>query len=122
MNDNPKRERPTSRYGRHKEGHVLLGAMVEPRKKAIAIVTAAALAGKGRTLTQTDVIWEGIMMIARSVGVVDERGEPTPKYKDAVLLALESVIADNRRNRGSRGGKRDADSIVHATKIAPRVR
>lgn len=96
-----------SRNGKHKDGHVLLGAMVEPQKKAIAIVTAAVLAGEGRTLTQTDIIWEGILRIALAVGVVDAEGKPTPQYADAVLLATESVINGNRNNRGTRGGKRD---------------
>lgn len=95
-----------SRNGKHKDGHVLLGAMVEPQKKAIAIVTAAVLAGEGKTLTQTEIIWEGILRIARSVGVVDEDGKPTAKYADAVLLATETVVNGNKSNRGTRGGKR----------------
>jgi len=95
-----------SRNGKHKDGHVLLGAMVEPQKKAIAIVTAAVLAGEGKTLSQTEIIWEGILRIAKGCGVVDENGKPTEKYADAVLLATESVISDNQKNRGTRGGKR----------------
>lgn len=95
-----------SRNGKHKEGNVLLGAMVEPQKKAIAIVTAAVLAGEGRTLTQTEIIWEGILRIAKSCGVVDENGKPTPRYADAVLLVTESVVNGNKSNRGTRGGKR----------------
>ena len=84
----------------------MLGAMVEPQKKAIAIVTAAVLAGEGRSLTQTEIIWEGILRIARSVCVVDENGKPTPQYKDAITLATETVVLGNRNNRGTRGGKR----------------
>lgn len=95
-----------SRNGKHKDGHVLLGAMVEPEKKAIAIVTAAVLAGEGKPLTQTDIIWEGILRIAQSVGVVDSDGNPTPQYKDAITLATETVVSGNKNNRGSRGGKR----------------
>ena len=95
-----------SRNGKHKEGHVLLGAMVEPQKKAIATVTAAVLAGEGKPLTQTDIIWEGIFRIAQSVGVVDHNGKPTPKYEDAIILATETVVCGNRNNRGTRGGKR----------------
>lgn len=96
----------SGRSGKHKDGNVLLGAMVEPQKKAIAIVTAAVLAGEGRSLTQTEIIWEGILRIARSVGVVDKNGKPTPQYKDAVILATETVVLGNRNNRGTRGGKR----------------
>ena len=97
-----------SRNGRHKDGHVLLGAMVEPEKKAIAIVTAAVLAGEGKPLTQTDIIWEGILRIAQSVGVVDGNGRPTPKYEDAIILATETVVSGNKSNRGTRGGKRSS--------------
>lgn len=97
-----------SRNGKHKEGHVLLGAMVEPEKKAIAIVTAAVLAGEGKPLTQTDIIWTGILRIAQSVGVVDGNGRPTPKYQDAITLATETVVCGNKSNRGTRGGKRGA--------------
>jgi len=97
-----------SRNGKHKEGNVLLGAMVEPRKKAIAIVTAAVMAREGQSFTQTEIIWEGIFRLAMSCGVIDSNGNPTPKYADAILLATESVINGNKRNRGTRGGKRGA--------------
>lgn len=97
-----------SRHGRHREGNVLLGAMVEPEKKAIAIVTAAVLAGEGRAISQTEIIWEGISRIAQSVGVLDATGRVTPKYADAVTLAKASVIEGNKSNRGTRGGRRDA--------------
>lgn len=96
------------RHGRHREGNVLLGSMVEPEKKAIAIVTAAALAGEGRAMTQTEIIWEGISRIAQSVGVIDTDGKVTPKYQDAVALAKASVIEGNKSNRATRGGRRGA--------------
>lgn len=96
-----------SRNGKHKEGNVLLGAMVDPRKKAIAIVTAAVLAKERRqSLTQTDIIWLGIKRLAQSVGVVDGQGDPTPQYQDAVAVATEFVINGNKSNRGTRGGAR----------------
>ena len=94
------------RHGRHRDGNVLLGAMVEPEKKAIAIVTAAALAGEGRAMSQTEIIWEGISRIAQSVGVIDGAGRVTPKYQDAVALAKATVIEGNKSNRGTRGGRR----------------
>lgn len=94
------------RHGRHKEGNVLLGAVVEPHKKAIAIVTAAAMAGQGKPISQSDLIWEGIARLAMSVGVLDANGRVTPEYKDAVQLAIETVTATNTQNRGSRGGRR----------------
>lgn len=97
-----------SRNGKHKEGNVLLGAMVEPEKKAIAIVTAAVLAKEGKPMTQTDVIWDGVCSIAHHAGVVDANGRPTPQYKDAVMLATASVVFTNKSNRGTRGGKRKA--------------
>lgn len=98
----------TSRNGKHKEGNVLLGAMVEPKKKAVAIVTAAVLAGKGEPMTQTQIIWEGISRIAQSVGVLDANERPTPQYADAIQLATEVVVSKNRKDRGSRGGVRSA--------------
>jgi hypothetical protein len=101
-------EMKKSRVGRHKEGNVLLGAMVEPRKKAIAIVTAAVVAGTGKPLTQTEIIWEGISRLAKSYGIIDENGKVTPQFADAVTLATESVVMCNRSNLGSRGGKRGA--------------
>lgn len=97
-----------TRSGKHREGNVLLGAMVEPQKKAIAIVTAAVVAGKGKPLTQTEIIWEGVSRIAQAYGVIDEHGRVTPMYVDAVTLATESVVQVNRSNRGTRGGKRGA--------------
>ena len=98
----------STRHGKHKDGNVLLGAMVEPRKKAIAIVTASVIAGKGEKLSQTEIIWEGIARLAQSVGVIDERGEVMPQYVDAVTLATASVVSGNKGNRGTRGGKRGA--------------
>lgn len=97
-----------SRNGKHKEGHVLLGAMVEPEKKAIAIVTAAVMAREGKSLTQTEIIWEGILRLAQSFGVVDSRGKPTVRYRDTIILMTETVANGNRANRGTRGGKRGA--------------
>lgn len=96
------------RHGRHRDGNVLLGSMVEPQKKAIAIVTAAALAGEGRAMSQTDIIWEGISRLAQSVGVIDGDGNVTPQYQDAVELAKASVIEGNKRNRAARGGRRES--------------
>lgn len=96
------------RHGRHKDGNVLLGAMVEPEKKAIAIVTAALLAGAGKPMTQTEIIWEGISRLAQSVGVIDNSGNVTPQYADAVALVKATVVEGNRSNRGTRGGKRGA--------------
>lgn len=94
------------RHGRHREGNVLLGAVVDPEKKAIAIVTAAALAGEGRAMSQTDIIWEGISRLAQSVGVIDRDGNVTPQYQDAVALTKASVIEGNKSNRVTRGGRR----------------
>lgn len=97
-----------SRHGLHKDGNVLLGGMVETHKKAVAIVTAAVVAGTGKPLTQTDIVWMGIRSIAERYGVLDKAGNATPKYADAIVLAEESVVAVNKQNRGTRGGKRGA--------------
>lgn len=97
-----------SRHGLHKDGNVLLGAMVEPKKKAIALVTAAVMAGSGKPITQSDFIWRGVCNLAFSAGVTDKDGNVLPKYEDAVTLAEASVVAVNKSNRGSRGGKRRA--------------
>lgn len=97
-----------TRHGLHKDGNVLLGGMVEPRVKAIALVTAAVVAGSGKKLTQTEIIWEGISRLAKSYGVLDSNGKVTPQFEDAVTLAEAEVVSTNKSNRGSRGGKRRA--------------
>ena len=96
----------TSRHGKHKDGNVLLGAMVEPRKKAIAIVTASVLAGDGKPISQSDIVWRGIENLAIGAGVLDSSGDVTPDFKDAVTIAEAAVTHTNKVNRGTRGGKR----------------
>ncbi len=95
-----------TRNGKHKEGHVLMGAVVTPWKKAIAIVTSAVIAGKGETMTQTDIIWRGIENLAIGVGVLTKDGKVAKEFADAVALAEASVVASNKTNRGTRGGVR----------------
>lgn len=97
-----------TRHGKHKDGNVLLGAMVEPRKKAIAILTAAAVAANGSPISQSDLIWKGIENLAMAYGVLDKNGDVTPEYSDAFLLTLSTVVGVNRSNRGTRGGRRAA--------------
>ena len=98
----------SSRHGKHKDGNVLLGAMVEPRKKAIAIVTASVLAGGGKPISQSDIVWRGIENIAIGAGVLNTSGDVTPDFVDAVTIAEAAVTHTNMENRGTRGGKRGA--------------
>lgn len=97
-----------SRHGLHKDSKILLGGMVEPYKKAVAVVTAAVVAGSGEPLTQTDIIWVGIRSLAERYNVLDRDGNATPAYADAITLAEETIVAENQQNRGTRGGKRGA--------------
>lgn len=94
-----------TRHGKHRDGNVLLGAMVEPRKKAIAIVTAAVLAGDGKKLNQSDIIWRGIENLAIGAGVLDGNGNVTPAFEDAVTIAEATVAQTNLSNRGTRMSK-----------------
>lgn len=89
--DNIKR----SRQGRHPDHYVMLGGLVPPEKKAIAMITAAVVAAGGK-LTVLDLMWRGVENIARTVGVLDATGKVTAKYKDAVELAM-LTIAENQK-------------------------
>jgi hypothetical protein len=86
-----------SRQGRHPDHYVMLGGLVPPEKKAIAIITAAVVAGDGR-LSVLDLMWRGVENIARTVGVLDANGEVAEKYRDAVKLT-ELTIAENQKAR-----------------------
>lgn len=91
-----------SRQGRHPDHYVMLGGMVPPKKKAIAMITAAVVAGDGK-LSVLDLMWRGVENIARMVGVLDENGQVSDKYKDAVQLA-ELTIAENQKARRAKNG------------------
>ena len=86
-----------SRQGRHPDHYVILGGMVPPEKKAIAMITAAVVAGDGK-LTVLDLLWRGVENVARTVGVLDANGQVTAKYRDAVTLA-QYTIAENQQAR-----------------------
>lgn len=86
-----------TRKGKHPDHYVMLGGMVPPQKKAIAMITAAVVAGEGK-LTVLDLMWRGVENIARTVGVLDANGQVTAKYRDAVTLA-EYTISENQRAR-----------------------
>ena len=86
-----------SRQGRHPDHYVMLGGLVPPEKKAIAIITAAVVAGDGK-LTVLDLMWRGVENIARTVGVLDANGEVAEKYRDQVRLT-ELMIAENQKAR-----------------------
>ena len=84
----------------------MLGGMVPPKKKAIAMVTAAVVAGQGK-LTVLDLLWRGVENIARTVGVLDTNGDVSAQYRDAVNLA-EYTISENQRNYRARKGAKNA--------------
>lgn len=96
-------ERTKSRQGRHPDHYVMLGGMVPPEKKAIAMVTAAVVAGEGK-LTVLDLMWRGVENIARTVGVLDANGQVSKKYRDVVKLA-ELTISENQRARRAKNEK-----------------
>lgn len=97
METSPKKK---SRQGRHPDHYVMLGGLVPPRKKAIAMVTAAVVAGHGK-LTVLDLMWRGVENIARMVGVLDSTGQVADKYRDAVDIA-EFTIGENQKARRSK--------------------
>lgn len=101
----PKKKK--SRSGRHPDDYVLLGGMVPPKKKAIAMVTAAVIAGH-RKLNVLDLIWEGVENTARSVGVIDSAGEVTEKFRDAVTLAEYTIGVNQAKAREKLNAKRRA--------------
>lgn len=88
-----------SRCGRHPDHYVMLGGLVPPSKKAIAMITAAILADRrGNKMTVLDLLWHGVENVARTVGVLDENGQVTAKYRDAVTLC-EYTIGENQKKR-----------------------
>ncbi len=94
-----------SRAGKHPDHYVLLGGMVPPEKKAIAMVTAALVAGSGK-MTVLDLLLRGVENFARQYGVLDENGKVTDKFRDAVTLAEYTI----RENQKARREKRDAQA------------
>lgn len=102
MSNEPKKKTATkgSRMGKHRPENVLMGSFVTPRKKAIAMITCAVVAGDGK-MTISDLLWRGVENIARTVGVLDANGEVAPKYRDAVTVA-EFTIAEVKRERQAR--------------------
>lgn len=91
------KEKTKSRQGRHPDHYVMLGGLVPPEKKAIAMITAAVVAGH-RKLTVLDLLWQGVESIARTVGVLDNEGRVTEKYRDAVKIATYT-IGENQKAR-----------------------
>lgn len=90
-------DKKRTRQGRHPDHYVMLGGMVPPKKKAIAMITAAVVAGHNK-LTVLDLLWRGVENIARMVGVLDTNGEVSEKYRDAVRIA-EYTIGENQKKR-----------------------
>lgn len=94
-------QKKKNRHGVHRDELVLLGRMVEPEKKAIAIVTAAAVAQHGEKMTVSDLLWKGIETFAFAHGVIDADGNVTPKFKDWVTIETASVISKQATKRMS---------------------
>ena len=86
-----------SRQGRHPDHYVMLGGLVPPRKKAIAMVTASIVANEGK-MTVLDLMWRGVENIARTVGVIDSSGQVTEKFRDIVMMT-EFEIGENQKKR-----------------------
>lgn len=86
-----------SRQGRHPDHYVMLGGLVPPRKKAIAMVTASIVANEGK-MTVLDLMWRGVENIARTVGVIDSSGQVTEKFRDIVMVT-EFEIGENQKKR-----------------------
>ena len=87
----------SNRSGKHPDHYVMLGGMVPPEKKAIAMITAAVVAGSGK-MTVLDLLWSGVENTAKAVGVLDSSGRVTEKYADAVTLATYT-IGENQKAR-----------------------
>ncbi len=75
----------------------MLGGLVPPRKKAIAMVTASIVANEGK-MTVLDLMWRGVENIARTVGVIDSSGQVTEKFRDIVMMT-EFEIGENQKKR-----------------------
>lgn len=95
--------RKGSMRGKHNPDLVLLGSMVTPRKKAIALVTLGALATvrDSKSLTLTDMLWEGVEVFAKRLGIIDANGEVTDKYRDAITIA-EYQVREKKSERKAR--------------------
>ena len=98
-----------SRQGRHPDHYVMLGGMVPPRKKAIAIVTAAVVAGKGNKLAVLDLLWKGVENIANMFGVIDKNGEVTEQYRDVVAMTEYSIGENQKAARAKRASEKGRD-------------
>lgn len=97
--------------GRRKEGLVLLGGLVPPFRKAVTIVTAAVASGKGKPITQNDLLWMGVSRMAQQYGILDQEGHVTPGFADAVLIAEGMVKETHTSYKGKSGGARKAVRI-----------
>lgn len=88
-----------------REGYVLIGGLVPPRKKAITVVTAAVFAARGMKISQLDLIWLGIQNLARTAGVLNETGKVNRAYADAIDMAELVIRQRNIANSGKPGRK-----------------
>lgn len=98
-----KQKNSRSRQGRHPDNYVIIGGLVPPRKKAIAIITASILAGEGK-MGVLDLLWRGVENIARTVGVLDSAGNVTERFRDVVAMT-ERTITENQTARRAKNAK-----------------
>ena len=83
-----KKSKAQSRMGKHRPDKVRVQAYITARKKAVFVVALKVL-----NKTMTDMILEGGNTCARFAGVITQTGEIADKYKDAVDIAEQIIIA-----------------------------
>lgn len=81
--------------GKHNPDSVLMGIHTKPEIKALAGLVADLMHS-----TITDVILDGVMILAERVGIT-RGGKVVPEYEDEIKLRAEQVRA-NKKERQSK--------------------
>ena len=79
-----------SRQGKHRPGKVSIGIYVEEEKRAL-LAYIVDLSG----MTATDIIMEGVLAKARSLGVIKD-GHVLPRHKKAIEVIMEAYRQPKR--------------------------
>lgn len=82
-----------SRQGKHKPGKVSVGIYIEEDKRAL-LAYIVDLSG----MTATDIIMEGVIAKAQSLGVVKD-GRILPQHKNAIRVIMESYKTTRRTKK-----------------------
>lgn len=82
-----------SRQGKHKPGKVSVGIYIEEDKRAL-LAYIVDLSG----MTATDIIMEGVMAKAQSLGVVRD-GRVLPEHENAIRIIMASYNATRRTKK-----------------------